>query len=259
MSDEISHERAQEFFTDYREGTLGDGDRSLLERHLDVCPDCTKEWNTFQQMMSGLAGLKQQPPPPAADLVPKTTSKIHRRTRGMFFRNPIGKAAVPYELIALAFLLFLGVAYWLIHSMWPSGGTPLDLSAPKPTPPTPSPAPRPAPRPDHEPTSISGQVVLSYSLTLLRQKPSELSLDLSDAEKLRPQLERTLLTATGALGPWVKIGDNLVAEFTVPADKLGALYKDLGQSFAFIEERLPQTVPLGNPTVTGRLVLRPAP
>lgn len=247
--DELTHDRAQESFTDYQEKTLPEVERKRLEAHLAACPDCSREWEGFQQMMSGLAGLKQADHKPAPDLVGGTADKIHRRTRGLFFRRA-NKIGVRYELIAIVLLGLIGIAYWALHSMWPQGGEPFA--------PPPGSAPASAPQkksqaPSDEPT-VGGRVVLAYAFTLSARKP-EGALSAQDAEALRPHLERILLTRSGSLGPWEDTPTGARASYSVPAKELPALYKDLGQSFSFTEEKLPVTVPTLDAPATGSLLL----
>lgn len=241
---ETDHARANELFPDYQDGAVSAQDKTFLEAHLTACQGCQLEWQKFQKMMAALSGLKQSAPPPP-DLKQATAEKIHRRTRGLFFRKAAGRVGVPYEIIAVIILLFFGLAYLAIHSMWPVAEP---LSSPLPVAPAPA---RPqanapaAPDPADEEPKIRGRVVESYVLRLAAK----------DSEQTRRHIERVVLTASGTLSPWAESPAGLRADFELPQEKLLAFYKDLSASFTWTEEKTTARVEGAAPKARGTIIL----
>jgi anti-sigma factor RsiW len=105
----MDHAQAQENFTDYLDGTVGDRVRAEVDQHLAVCIQCRTELESLRRTVGSLGRLKRTAPP---SFLPDIQQQIFRRSRGRFFAprwKLFGK--IPFEWISLATIIAMLVYY----------------------------------------------------------------------------------------------------------------------------------------------------
>jgi TolA-binding protein len=140
----MSCEDARAAFTELYDGTLSGPPLAELSRHLDGCPTCRAEWDTFRSALQALAELRDAEPTPgfAARVTERleTASRWRRLLREAVFPLPV---KLPLHAAALIVLVLAGT--WLFQGS-PEIRRAADLRVPAPpTAPTPAPAPTPLP------------------------------------------------------------------------------------------------------------------
>jgi hypothetical protein len=248
---ESDHDRANELFTDYQEGTINTSDKTFLEGHLAVCTNCKDEWHKYEKVMTALSGMKQKTPPPETpDILQGTASKINKRTKGLFFQKKT--LGVSYELITILVLLLFGLAYLVLHLMQDTNPDQMQPMQPSQET-TPKSKQSAAPQPTKLSTSeaapepkIKGVTVERYAFALAA----------NNNEQNQRHIARVVLTASGTLSDWRETPEGFLAEFQVPYDRFVSFYKDLGASFQWSETKKTEVIASLNPAVTGTLLLQ---
>ncbi len=118
--------------SDYLDGNLPDGDRALLEAHLDVCPDCRETLDDLRRLVTRAHAATERPLP--ADLWPGIAALIggsgspspvidldRERARRRFSFTLPQLAAAAVLLVALS----VGGAWLAIHGNARTGSAPI--------------------------------------------------------------------------------------------------------------------------------------
>ncbi len=108
----MDHEAAQELFSEYLEGELSPEQQAEVKAHLEGCEECRQELEAFRQTMRALSGLRPLPPPEG--FARKVQQRIHRRSRGRFFRADRLFMRVPFEWISFIIIIIMLVLYMLM-------------------------------------------------------------------------------------------------------------------------------------------------
>jgi anti-sigma factor RsiW len=105
----MDHERAQDTFSDYVDGSLPARDRAEVDQHLAVCIQCRTELESFRRTLGSLGQLKQTAP---ESFLPDIKQQIYRRSRGRFF-GPRWKlfGRIPFEWVSLVTIIAMLVYY----------------------------------------------------------------------------------------------------------------------------------------------------
>ncbi len=109
----MDHERARSLFIEYRDEELAQELRFELEEHLRTCPDCRRDWEAYNETVTGVSALGRVKPP--RDFVQKIERKIGRRSAGRFFgaRNEFN---LSFALVSFVLIVFFLLAYLFIAS-----------------------------------------------------------------------------------------------------------------------------------------------
>lgn len=107
-------EEAREAFTDLYDGTLSGPPLAELSHHMDACPACREEWESFRAGLRALGALRDAEPEPGFAM--RVAARIEapsvwRRLREALFAPPWPK--MPLHAAALAVLVLAGV--WLVQ------------------------------------------------------------------------------------------------------------------------------------------------
>jgi anti-sigma factor RsiW len=115
----MDHQKASDQFTDYVDGTLADGQKAELEKHLGVCIQCRTELEAFRRAVGSLGKLRQAAPP---TFLPSIQNQIFTRSRGRFFgRRWKLFGRIPFEWVSLAMIVAMLVYYIALMHGSPSG------------------------------------------------------------------------------------------------------------------------------------------
>jgi anti-sigma factor RsiW len=112
----LDHTQASEMFSAYLDGELSAEDAQALEAHLASCDKCRGELETFKKIVGAAKGLHKMAAP--QDLVRGVTSRIEKRSRGLFFHRK--KRRPPYEMFSLLMLAVLLVVYIILKIAQPA-------------------------------------------------------------------------------------------------------------------------------------------
>jgi hypothetical protein len=236
MSD-LDHQRAIELLPDFFEKSLSADDQRQLEAHLASCASCSKEWTSYQSMMSALSGLGRNEQP-APNLFEGTASKIQKRTQGRFFSTPV-LLGLSFEIVAIALLCFF-IALYIVFQL---------MRAPAPTLPEPSVAPTSKPQQSEAEPRPNGSVAYRYTLFLAS----------TDSPDVRSHLARIALTASATLNDWKQTARGMEASTQVASEKFRSFYVDLGSNYKITEDKSSFRSRETNPLVPVTIVLSPAP
>jgi anti-sigma factor RsiW len=111
--------RVRERIAGYPEGWLNSSERAALERHLTACADCSAELARDTRLVSVLAALKEETPPPATWTQARAAHAAPSRSVRPFRRLV---PALATATLAVVLALFL----------WPRGSRPPVISPPFP-------------------------------------------------------------------------------------------------------------------------------
>ena len=119
---ENQHERAQEAFSAYVEGELGDQQRRQVEEHLRACIQCRTELERFRATLGRLGDLRAKAP---GKFLADIQDQIRTRSRGRFFtgrRLLFGR--LPFEWLSLAMIVAMLIYYIVTLRTSPTQVTP---------------------------------------------------------------------------------------------------------------------------------------
>ena len=108
----MDHRALQELFSAYLEGDLSPEEQTQVSSHLESCEECRRELASFQRTLRGLSSLRAVPPPEGFSR--KVQQRIHRRSRGRFFKTERLLMRVPFEWISFIIIIIMLVLYMLM-------------------------------------------------------------------------------------------------------------------------------------------------
>jgi anti-sigma factor RsiW len=108
----MDHRAVQESFSAYLEGDLPPEEQTHVAAHLETCEECRKELAAFQQTLKRLASLRPLAPPEGFSR--RVQQRIHRRSRGRFFKSDRLLMRVPFEWISFVLIIIMLVLYMLL-------------------------------------------------------------------------------------------------------------------------------------------------
>ncbi len=109
----LDHTQASELFSAYWDEELSSEQTAVLEEHLGSCLSCRQEYQEFEQMLGAAATLPQELAPP--NFVAGAVKRVHRRSRGRFFRVRRLGERIPYELFSLLMLGLILAVYLMLQ------------------------------------------------------------------------------------------------------------------------------------------------
>ncbi len=113
----LSHEQAQELFSDLYEGTLKPPADSAVREHLAGCESCRSEKEQFDDAMravkSASVSRRAQPTPPnPKEFTNRVERTIEARSGGRFFGQNL-RRRLPLAVISLVMLLIALAVYFI--------------------------------------------------------------------------------------------------------------------------------------------------
>jgi len=108
---DLTHEQAQELFSDRYEGTLAPERDAELAAHLAGCEACRAEQTAFEDAMKAVktASVKRAPrPPDQKEFTARVERTLNKRSDGRFFG---AKPAIPLVVISLIMLAITLAVY----------------------------------------------------------------------------------------------------------------------------------------------------
>lgn len=114
-------EQARDRFSDALEDGLDDAERAQFEQALERDPELRAEFEAFEATVRQTRSLGRDRP--RVDLVAGVHDRLHRRSRGRYYRDRFarrrpGQLAVPLVLTALTLGLILA-AWWITQGSLP--------------------------------------------------------------------------------------------------------------------------------------------
>jgi anti-sigma factor RsiW len=122
MRDVLDCARAEELFSDYREGQLPAPLRGDLERHLESCPRCPPLLAAITDVLDVLrAPLDLDPSASLAERVAQASWKAARTATVVPFRTAL-RLPAPVQTLAAGLAMFTTAAFLLVRSAPPEPG-----------------------------------------------------------------------------------------------------------------------------------------
>jgi anti-sigma factor RsiW len=110
MSDQLTHDEAQELFSDRYDGTLAPDRAAALKAHLDGCESCRAEQVRFEDTMKALktSSVTRAPrPPDQKEFTERVERTIEQRSAGRFFGKRSIFGRLPIAVISLIMLVLV--------------------------------------------------------------------------------------------------------------------------------------------------------
>ncbi len=107
---ELTHDQAQELFSDRYDGTLPPDRAAALTAHLAGCDSCRVEQTRFDDTMKALktSSVSRAPrPPDQKEFTARVERTIERRSMGRFFGKKSLTGRLPIATVSLVMLILL--------------------------------------------------------------------------------------------------------------------------------------------------------
>jgi len=112
----VDHDDATAMFSAYCDKQLGVPERAALDEHLQSCLVCRRELAKFEATVESVHKLHPMSAPP--DFVAGVRDRIHKRSRGRFFR-PGQRGRMPIEVVSLVTLGVVLAVYLVVQLLHP--------------------------------------------------------------------------------------------------------------------------------------------